>query len=134
MKLSGQKKAFYAAEKEKEEIQIERREFREEIRDICPEDLIFVDRAGVGIALVRLDARALKGKRARGKKAQKRGKRVSLLSALSRAKVLVCHPVLAGVNGVTFEAFIVICLVPLLWKGAKVMMDNAKIHLGSMVL
>ena len=38
------------------------------------EDLIFLDESGVNLAMVRLYARALKGKSARGKKPQKRGK------------------------------------------------------------
>ena len=35
-----------------------------------------------------------------------------------------------AVNGVTFEAFVANKLVPNLWKGAGVVMDRAKIHLG----
>ena len=34
-----------------------------------------------------------------------------------------------AVNGVTFEAFIANKLLPNLWSGAYVVMDNAKIHL-----
>jgi hypothetical protein len=39
-----------------------RREFWENIRDIQVEDLIFIDEAGVNLAMVKLYARALKGK------------------------------------------------------------------------
>ena len=38
-----------------------------------------------------------------------------------------------AVNVITFEAFILRELVPKLWKGACVVMDNAKIHCGEMV-
>ena len=38
-----------------------------------------------------------------------------------------------AVNGITFEAFILRELVPKLWQGACVVMDNAKIHYGEMV-
>ena len=38
-----------------------------------------------------------------------------------------------AVNGITFEAFILRELVPKLWQGACVVMDNAKIHLGEIV-
>ena len=37
-----------------------------------------------------------------------------------------------ALNGI-FEAFILRELVPKLWKGACVIMDNAKIHCGEMV-
>ncbi len=35
-----------------------------------------------------------------------------------------------SVNGIVFEAFIANKLVPNLWEGAYVIMDNAKIHKG----
>lgn len=103
------------------------------IREIKVEDLIFIDESGVNLALLRLYARALKGKRARGKKPQKRGKNISIISALSLQKVLASSNIYGSVDGVTFEAFIVKQLVPQLWKNACVVMDNARIHLGEMV-
>ncbi len=103
------------------------------IRDIRVEDLIFIDESGVNLALLRLYARALKGKRARGKKPQKRGKNISIISALSLQKVLASSNIYGSVDGVTFEAFIVKQLVPQLGKNACVVMDNARIHLGEMV-
>ena len=83
--------------------------------------------------MVRLYARALKGKRARGAKPQKRGQNISIISALSLKKVLASSNIYGSVDGVTFEAFIVKKLVPQLWSGACVVMDNARIHLGKMV-
>jgi transposase len=35
---------------------------------------------------------------------------------------------LGAINGLTFEAFIAQKLVPHLWQGAVVMMDNCSIH------
>lgn len=80
--------------------------------------------------MLRIYARALKGHRARGTKPQKRGKNVSLLTALSLDKVIASINIYGAVNGVAFEAFIANKLVPNLWTGACVVMDNAKIHLG----
>ena len=62
--------------------------------------------------MLRLYARAFKGKRARGKKTQKRGKNISIISALSLEKVLASSNIYGSVDGVTFEAFIVKKLVP----------------------
>jgi hypothetical protein len=39
----------------------------------------------------------------------------------------------SAVNVITFEAFILIELVPKLWQGACVVMDNSKINCGEMV-
>lgn len=97
------------------------------------EDLIFIDESGVNLAMVRLYARALKGQRARGKKPQKRGKNISLLTALSFDEVVASSNIYGAVDRVTFEAFIANKLVPKLWKNACVVMDNAKIHLGKVI-
>lgn len=83
--------------------------------------------------MTRLYARSLKGTRARGKRPQKRGKNISIIGALSLEKVLAKSNIYGAVDGVTFEAFIVQELVPKLWEGACVVMDNAKIHFGEMV-
>jgi transposase len=127
------KKTLHAAEKENKEVQLKRGDFWEKIRDIKVEDLIFIDESGVNLAMIRLYARALKGKRARGVKPQKRGQNISIISALSLEKVLASSNIYGSVDGITFEAFIVKQLVPQLWENACVVMDNARIHLGKMV-
>jgi len=81
--------------------------------------------------MLRLYARAIVGRRARGKKPQKRGKNISLLTALSLEKVIASINIYGSVNAIVFEAFIANHLVPELWQGACVIMDNAKIHLGN---
>ena len=78
--------------------------------------------------MLRLYARALKGKRARGEKPQKRGKNVSLIAALSVQELIASVNIYGAVDGATFEVFIVQKLIPKLWKDACVVMDNAKIH------
>ena len=127
------KKTLYAAEKERESVRNQRVEFWEIIREVRVEDLIFIDESGVNLAMVRLYARALRGKRARGKRPQKRGKNISMLTALSLKEVVASVNIYRAVDGVTFEAVIRQKLVPELWKGAFVVLDNAKIHLGEMV-
>jgi transposase len=95
--------------------------------------LIFLDESGVNLAMVRLYARALKGKRARGEKPQKRGRNITLIGALSVQGLVASINIYGAVDGVTFEAFVVQGLIPKLWKNACVVMDNAKIHQGEIV-
>jgi hypothetical protein len=64
------KKTLHAAEKNSDRVQKKRVEFRELLRDISEEDLIFIDESGVNLAMVRLYARAIIGLRARGSKPQ----------------------------------------------------------------
>ncbi|MEL6931453.1 MAG: IS630 family transposase, partial [Cyanobacteria bacterium J06600_6] len=130
LNYTGQKKTLHAAEKESNRVQKKRIEFWQKIRDIPAKDLVFLDESGVNLAMLRIYARALKGHRARGSKPQKRGKNISLLTALSLNKVITSCNIYGSVDGVTFEAFVANKLVPNLWKGACVVMDNAKIHLG----
>ena len=86
-----------------------------------------MDESGVNLAMLRLYARSLKGTRDREKKPQKRGRNISMIGALSVEKVLGKANIYGAVDGVTFEGFIVKELVPNLWEGACVVMDNAKI-------
>jgi transposase len=80
--------------------------------------------------MVRLYARALKGKRARGSRPQKRGKNVSMISAITIKEVLTFFNILGATDRITFVAFIIRKLVPQLWKGACVVLDNCNIHKG----
>ena len=100
------------------------------MQGILAKDLIFIDEAGSNLAMTRLFARAPKGQRARGKRPNKRGKNVSLIGAISLKGVITQLPILGSVDGLTFEAFIAQKLVPKLWKGACVILDNCTIHLG----
>ena len=100
------------------------------MQGILAKDLIFIDEAGINLAMTRLFARAPKGQRARGQRPNKRGKNVSLIGAISLKGVITQLPILGSVDGLTFEAFIAQKLVPKLWKGACVILDNCTIHLG----
>jgi transposase len=83
--------------------------------------------------MVRLYARSLKGERAHGPKPTKRGKNVSIIGAMSVNEILTSVNLIGGTDAITFEAFIIRKLVPQLWKGACVVMDNCPIHLGEEV-
>ena len=85
------------------------------------------------MARVRLYVRSLKGERAKGLKPTKRGKNVSIIGAMSVKEILTSVNLIGGTDPITFEAFIIKKLVPKLWKGACVVMDNCPIHLGEEV-
>jgi transposase len=93
-------------------------------------DLIFIDESGVNLAMLRLYARSLKGSRASGSQPNRRGRNVSILGAISVKKVLTSVNLVGSIDGITFEAFIIRKLVPVLWKGTCVVMNNSTIHKG----
>ena len=84
----------------------------------------------MNLSLVRLFARAPKGKRARGERPIKRGRNVSLIGAIGFKGVITQISLIGATDGLTFEAFISQKLVPKLWSGAYVVMDNCSIHKG----
>lgn len=80
--------------------------------------------------MVRLYARSLKGSRAKRSKPSKRGRNVSIIGAIWVNEVLTSINLIGTTDGITFEAFMIRKLVPKLWKGACVVMDNCTIHTG----
>jgi transposase len=93
-------------------------------------DLLFIDESGVNLSMVRLLARSPKGQRAYSTRPQKRGKNVSLISAIGLKGLMAQVSLLGATDGLTFEAFVARKLVPKLWAGACVIMDNCSIHKG----
>ena len=93
-------------------------DFWSKIRDVPVKDLIFLDEAGVNLALIRLYARAAKGQRARGTRPHKRGKNVSMIGAIALRGIIASINLLGSIDGLTFEAFVIQKLVPQLWKNA----------------
>lgn len=100
------------------------------VNSILAKNLIFIDESGVNLALTRVSARAPKGQRAHGKKPQKRGQNVSLISALGLQGIVTSISLMGAIDSLTFEAFVARKLVPQLWPGACVILDNCSIHLN----
>lgn len=127
------KKTLHPTEKESDRVQKERMEFWREIEGVQAENLVVLDEMGSNIALTRLYARSQRGQRARGNKPSQRGKNVSTVGGISLKGVVSSFSILGAFDGITFEAFVVCCLVPNLWKGACVIMDRGSIHKGKKI-
>lgn len=112
-------------------MQQQRVEFWQKVRGILAKDLIFIDESGVNLAFVRLSARSPKGQRAHGQRPQTRGKNVSMIGAIGLEGVITQLPILGAVDGLLFEAFVAQKLVPQLWHGACVILDNCPVHKGA---
>ena len=98
------------------------------MQGIPPENLVFLDESGINLSFIRRCARAIQGKRADGERPHRRGKNVSVIGAVSLNGLLTQWSALGSLDGLTCEAFIARKLVPQLWKGAVVIMDNCSIH------
>ncbi|WP_242051428.1 IS630 family transposase [Nostoc sp. FACHB-280] len=131
MEISLKKKTLHASEKETERVQSLRVQFWLQLQGIPAENLIFIDEAGANLSLIRHSARSKKGKRAHGQRPQKRCKNVSIIGALALKGVISQYSILGATDGLTFEAYISQKLVPRLWAGAYVIIDNCSIHKGA---
>jgi len=105
-----------------------RQEFRERIRTFDRNNLVFVDESGINLAMSRLYARALKGKRAQGDRPNKRGKNVTLIGAMGLRGIVGSMTFQGGTDTLAFKTFVNEVLVPNLWSGACVVMDNFSSH------
>lgn len=91
-------------------------------------DLVFVDEAGVNLAMTRRYARSLRGTRAYGDRPDGRGKNVTMIGGVSLQGVVAALTFQGGTDSLAFQTYITEVLVPNLWPGACVVMDNFSSH------
>jgi len=106
------KKSLHATQTATQRVQILRQQYWQSIRGGRPEDLIFIDETGVNLALVRLDARALKGQRAYSGRPYSRGNNLTFIGAIALVGVVRAMTVTGGTNGDGFITFVEQILVP----------------------
>jgi transposase len=109
-------------------VQNLRLEYWEKIKNVKPENLIFIDESGSNLAMEREYARAFEGSRAYGTVPLNRGKNITIIGAIALRGLIAYINLLGAANSIVFEAFIVQLLIPNLWQGAVVVMDNSRIH------
>jgi hypothetical protein len=122
------KKSLHPRERDRERVGKLREEYWERIRDVKAEDIVFVGESGSNLGMTRLYGRAEEGRRVYGSVPLNRGKNLRIIAAIALRGLVAFLNVLGAANGLIFEAFIATLLIPNLWKGACVLMDNASIH------
>jgi len=126
--FTAQKKTLRASQAISERVQLLRQEYWEQVRGIALQDLVFLDEMGVLLGLRRTHARALPGARAYDFKPFYRGSKVSVIGAITVSKVLAVMTINDSMDAAVFKAYVSKCLVPQLWQGAVVVMDNLPAH------
>ena len=111
-----------------EQVQQARIDFWQVITQVEVKDLVFIDEAGVNLAMARLYARALHGHRAYSHRPQNRGKNQTIIGALTLDGIIAALTFERGTDGLAFQTFVQQVLAPKLWKGAYVVMDNFSSH------
>lgn len=126
--VASKKKTLRPSQAKSERVQLLRAEYWETVKNIDLKNLVFLDEMGVLLGLMRTHARAAPGERAYDFKPFYRGGKVSVIGAITVSKVLGVMTLDASMDSAAFEVYISKCLVPQLWKGAVVVMDNLPAH------
>jgi transposase len=100
--------------------------FGQLIPQVAAKDLV-IDEAGVNLALARL-AGALQGHRPYSHRPHKRGKNQPIIGAITLDGMIAALTVEGGTDGLAFQTFVQQVLLPKLWTGACVVMDNFSSH------
>jgi transposase len=130
--ITRKKKSLHAAERDRPEVQEQRRAFRREVEPIAPKRLVFVDEAGVTTAMTPAYGRAPRGERVESSApASWRSLTVVAAMGLDGVRAPMAYP--GGTGAATFEAYVERVLVPELRPGDVVVFDNLAAHLGPAV-
>ncbi|MDB9519912.1 IS630 family transposase [Roseofilum reptotaenium CS-1145] len=98
------------------------------MKEIKPEDLVFIDESGILLGRSRAYGRSEKGTRVRELKPYYRGAKITLVGAISQQEVLALMTLDGSLDGEAFKVFINDFILPKLWPGAVVVMDNLPVH------
>ncbi len=112
LNLTRKKKHCTKSEKYTERVQKLRVEYWTTISSVNLEDLIFIDEAGVNIAMTRRFARSPQGSRAYGDRPDGRGKNVTMIGAMSLEGIIAAMTFTGGTNASAFETYVTQVLVP----------------------
>jgi transposase len=127
--LPLKKKTSHASERDTPEVQEERREFGEEVGQIEPKRLVFVDETGVTTAMTPAYGRAPRGERVEAP-APASWESVTVIAAMGLDGVRAPLAFPGAVNAPTFLAYVEQVLVPALRRGDVVVFDNLTSHLS----
>jgi len=122
------KKTIRSSQADKESTKKQRIEYLEKIKNVAPENLVFLDEMGVLLGIMRGRARSMKGERVYDIKPFYRVSRVIVVGAISQKKVIAMKTMGKSINGEDFLKFVQSEQAPKLWKGAVVVMDNLRAH------
>ena len=90
--------------------------------------MVFLDETGILLGLMRHHARSERGTRVYDLKPFYRGKKVTVIGAITMTKVLAVMTMDNSMDSNAFHVFVEKFLVPQLWVGAVVIMDNLSAH------
>jgi len=122
------KKTLIATEQTTQRVQELRYEFRCWLDTIDVKNLVFIDETGVNLAMTRYYGRCIDGGRVYDDRPGNKGKNLTLIGAMSDEGLIATMTFPGSLNTASFLVFIQRILLPQLWMGAIVVMDNLPVH------
>jgi len=89
---------------------------------------VFIDETGINLAMTRLYGRCEGGGRVYDERPGNKGKNITLIGAMSDEGLLATMTLQGGLDTASFLVFLEQILLPRLWVGAIVTMDNLPVH------
>jgi transposase len=127
--LDLQKKSLVATERDERK----RSAFRQRLKGVDPERLLFVEKSSTNIALTPRYGRAPRGERARGRVPSNWGKNVTLISSITPEGMGPSMSIEGPSDTESFGIYVREILAPNLKAGQIVVMDNLSVHKGKWV-
>jgi len=133
LRLTRKKKTLHAAEQEDDDLARQRAAWQQELAQLDPQHLVFLDESGANTSLTRLYGRAPAGERVYDAVPQGHWQMTTLVAAL-RAEAVLAPLVFDGAtDGAAFETYVEQVLAPTLRPGDLVVMDNLAPHKGTRI-
>lgn len=128
------KKTLIAAEQDTQRVKDLRFAYRLWSFTIDPRNLVFIDETGIHLAMTRLYGRAPVGERVYDDEVPgDQGENISLIGGMSINGLIATMSIIGSVNTAVFLFYVQEILIPQLWVGAIVVMDNLSVHHAAVV-
>ena len=105
-----------------------RYQFRCWLETIDIRNLVFIDETGINLAMTRLYGRARGGARVSAQCPGNKDENITLIGAMSDEGLIAAITLPGSLNTPSFLVFLEKVLLPQLWTGAIVVMDNLPVH------
>jgi transposase len=131
--IKTQKKTLVASEQHSERVKKLRQEWRIWLETIDIRNLIFIDETGFNLGMTRLYGRSLEGERVNDERPGNKGQNVTMVGAMSDSGLIATMTLPGGLDTASFVVYVEKILLPTLWLGAIVVMDNLPVHYARQV-
>lgn len=112
----------------KEQSQEKVEAYLEEIKDICPENIAYVDESGIETHLYREYAYALRGEKVTERISGRKFQRTNLVAAMMNDEIIAPMQYNGTIDSPLFEYWFEQWLLPCLPEDSVIVMDNASFH------